>query len=138
MGALAGTFNGTNLVNASVTSDASGTHGWNLYVSVDNNPTNFTTAQALLQGSVNSASSSANGAYTITPAIKDTLVNLPVVSPAPSGNNPNTALLQQLASFTGGVLSRKAVDTLMNFRVNGAGDLNTARTVIVTYTLVPN
>ncbi len=137
-GAFAGTFNGTNLVNASVTSDASGAHGWNLYVSVDNNPNNFTSGTPLLQGSVNSANSSANAAYAITPAIKDTLINLPVDSPAPSGNNPNTALLQQLATFTGGTLSRKAVDTVMNFRVSGTGDLNTARTVVVTYTLVPN
>lgn len=137
-GQLAGTFNGTNLVNASVTSDASGAHGWNLYVSVDNNPLNVQTSSALLLGSVNSASSSVNGAYTITPAIKDTLIALPVVNPAPSGASPNTAVLQKLATYSGGTLSRGAVDTLMNFRVNGLGDVNTARTVIVTYTLVPN
>jgi len=61
-----------------------------------------------------------------------------VLNPSPSGNSPNTAAMQQLATYTGGTLTRKAVDTLMNFRVNGAGDVNTARTVVVTYTLVPN
>jgi hypothetical protein len=140
-GALAGNFTGTNLINASVTSDANAGHGWTLYVSVDNNPINASTSAVLLQGQVNSASSSSSAGYTI-PGTATSFASFPlqVINPAPSSANPVTpAGSSTIATYTGpAVPSRGALDTLMDFRVNGAGDASTPRTVNVTYTLVPN
>jgi hypothetical protein len=140
-GTLSGTFTGTNLVNASVTSDANAGHGWTLYVSVDNNPINVSTSAVLLQAQVNSTNSSSVAGYTI-PGTATSFATFPlqVINPAPSTTNPVTpSSSSTIATYSGGAVpSRTAVDTLMDFRVNAAGDVNTPRTVNVTYTLVPN
>lgn len=133
-GTFTGTFTGTSLINASVISDAASPHGWNLYVSVDNNPNNSSTGTPLLQGRVNTTTSSAATGYATS---MTTWTNLPIVTPASlSSTNAGTQIAQYYGSMRRG--TNEALDTLMDFQVSGTGDGSTPRTVYVTYTLVPN
>jgi hypothetical protein len=117
-GAFSGTFVATDIVDASVWSDANSPNSWVLYASTSVNPSN------MLSGDVDSTgshSSSASG-FTIDTS---TMTLLPTSSPG-----------LQLSTY-GGTPRHNPLDSVMNFQV-ATGGITTPEQVTLTYTLVFN
>ena len=118
-GVFSGTFNTTDIVDASVQSDAQNPNSWNLYVTTSpgTNPSNMLSTQ------VDSGHSTAAAGYTVN------LTTMTLVSTSAPGN------LLSTFSPTGG--RHNPVDTIMNFQV-ATGGVTTSQAVTLTYTLVFN
>ncbi len=115
-GVFSGTFTATDIVDASVMSDANSPNSWTLYISAGTNPSN------MLYTQVHSASSSSATNLTYS-ATSMTLV--PITSPG-----------LQLTTYTG--TGRHAPsDTVQNFQVQTGGNTS-PQNVTITYTLVFN
>ena len=115
-GMFNGTFNATDIVDASVWSDANSPNSWVLYVSTSANPSNMLSAQ------VDNTHSSVAAGYTVNAT---TMALMTTTAPG-----------TQLSTYNG--TGRHApLDSIMNFQIATGG--NTApQTVTLTYTLVFN
>jgi hypothetical protein len=133
LGTFAGTFTGNDLVNAAVTSDTEGAHGWTLFVS--NSAQTSATVSGTVNGELDGTDVTANPAYTKT--LSTTAFTLL------STNNPGT----QISSFTGqtqaNAFTHAAVPNVMNFQITlpafpGPALTPGTQTVTLLYTLIPN
>ncbi|TAM75267.1 hypothetical protein EPN44_09430 [bacterium] len=127
LGSFTGTFTATDLVNASISSDAVSPDSWTLYASANNNPLNGSSKPELQVAGDAATSSSASG-FSIAQAA---FAALPVIA-SPSGSNPGLAI-----STYNGQAYHKPVDTIMSFLVDSTGSTSPGST-IVTFTLVLN
>ncbi len=115
-GAFSGTFTATDIVDASVMSDANSPNSWTLYISAGTNPSNMLYAQVHTA----SSSSATNLTYSAT-----SMTLVPTTSPG-----------LQLTTYTG--TGRHAPsDTIQNFQVQTGGNTS-PQNVTITYTLVFN
>lgn len=121
-----GTFTTTDLVDASVRSDANSPNSWNVSLSVDT----ATSGGDTLSAQVDSAHSSSFTGLAYTPAATSWF-SIPVIA-SPSGSNPG----QSLATYTG-TGNHNPSDTIMNFKVT-VGGTATPQTHTLTFTLVFN
>jgi len=123
-----GTFTAADVLNAQVFQDTS--TGWQLYVSVDNNPS-VTGGRVSTQVSANTA---APGGYTrdvTTPTV------LPVTG---SGVYPTAGTGLNVSTFSGAT-RRAPIDNLMNYIINLSGSLPASpqnQLVTIYYTVIPN
>ena len=127
LGNFVGTFTATDLVNASVTSDAASPDGWTLYASTNNNPLNGGGTQQL-QTEGDAGHSTVVGGFTVG---QTAFATLPVIA-SPTAGNPGL----QISSFNGAA-HRQPIDTIMSYYVNSTGS-SSPQSAVITYTLVLN
>ncbi|MDE2482851.1 MAG: hypothetical protein KGN02_11720 [bacterium] len=116
-GVFSGTFTTTDIVDASVMSDANSPNSWTLYISSSTNPANmlYNEVDSTHSSSATGLSYSNNTSYTLVPT-----------------TSPGT----QLSTYTG--TGRHAPsDTIQNFQVQTGGNTS-PESVTITYTLVFN
>ncbi|GAC1535966.1 MAG: hypothetical protein NVS2B17_06890 [Candidatus Velthaea sp.] len=130
LGTFTGTFTANDIVNAAITSDAQGSHGWQLYVQMTSAPPTSGTLVTAIDTSATVVSTSPY--YT---ANQTALTTIPTTNPG---------LL--LSSFTGATasstFSHSSLQNLMNFQVQipslPATTTPSANSVTLLYTLIPN
>ena len=127
----AGTFTFSNLINASVITDGSGSDGWQLYVSSDNNPV----ASGITLNTETGSSTTGQAGFTtnLSTSAYSSVPYVPGASP-----NPASALL--MSTFAAAPSIRRApIDNLSNFQLSFPSTVPSGlKTVTVTYTLVVN
>ena len=125
-GTITSTNTYTNVLNASVSSDLSGSEGWQLLVTADVNPTSASKTGTLYTWS--STYAGINSSVTLANTSQPT-------TPVPTGGTTQT-----IASFTGAASpSRVAIDNLMNFGISFSPTVTQGpQSINLTYTLVTN
>lgn len=115
-GAFSGTFTGSDVVDASVNSDANNPNNWVLYITAGTNPSN------MLSTKVDSATSTVTSGFTVN---QGTMGLVPTSSPG-----------LQLSTYNG-TARHSPIDSIMSYQVATGGNTS-PQTVTVTYTLVFN
>ncbi|MDQ2680040.1 MAG: hypothetical protein M3Y21_03335 [Candidatus Eremiobacteraeota bacterium] len=120
-GYFTGNFLGTDVVDASVFSDANGANTWQLFVTTAPGPNPAGGAGPMLSTNVDAPRSSSGAGFTVTtPGLTTVATTTPGL---------------QLAGFNGASALRKPLDSIMSYNIN-TGGVTSPQTVTLTFTLV--
>jgi len=130
-----GAFNGSatfnDLIDAAVTSDVSGPNAWNLYVSIDANPLNGSSAKEFSMKLDSGAMIPLSGLT--VPAAVTSFFQPPATG---SGVYPTSASGTLLGTYTGSA-HRLPIDTIHSFQINNTGAAG-PQAVTLMWTLIPS